>query len=262
MSQVLPLLACSPYSFSYRKRQKCYRLRDVTYWTYLGVLKTVWIWLASNSISINYHEEYYVTGVPPQLLQTSVRLHDVTSQKILLFIVTAVRTSDVMPSWKFLSPWIYRTEILWKSTVVSEEHPFHLQVPRSNATACLAYSSTLYVEATCSSETSVGIQRTTWLYISEIFRTTSVRTLNPTAYLPLLKGFFFLLTLTALTGPWPLSLSSSVPYIFYTDGRTPWTSDIHSTTQSQNKRIHRHSCLEWDSNPRSQRPSERRKYMP
>jgi hypothetical protein len=28
-------------------------------------------------------------------------------------------------------------------------------------------------------------------------------------------------------------------------------------TQTQNKR-HRHPCLQWDSNPRSQRPSERR----
>jgi hypothetical protein len=47
---------------------------------------------------------------------------------------------------------------------------------------------------------------------------------------------------------------------FYTVGRTPWASDqlvarplpTHRTTQTQNKRIHRHSCLQWDSNPRSQ----------
>jgi hypothetical protein len=32
----------------------------------------------------------------------------------------------------------------------------------------------------------------------------------------------------------------------------------HSTTLTQNKRIHRHPCLEWDSNPRSQE-SERTK---
>jgi hypothetical protein len=51
---------------------------------------------------------------------------------------------------------------------------------------------------------------------------------------------------------------------FYTDGRTPWTSDqpvarplpTHRTTQTQNKRTQRHSCLEWDSNPRPQCSSE------
>jgi hypothetical protein len=58
--------------------------------------------------------------------------------------------------------------------------------------------------------------------------------------------------------------------IFYTNGRTPWTSDQHvarplpaqRTTQTQNKNTHRHLCLEWDSNPRSQRSSERRQFMP
>jgi hypothetical protein len=57
--------------------------------------------------------------------------------------------------------------------------------------------------------------------------------------------------------------------IFYTDGTTPWTSDkpvakplpIHRTTQTQNKRIHRHQCLEWDSNPRSRCSRERRQCM-
>jgi hypothetical protein len=56
---------------------------------------------------------------------------------------------------------------------------------------------------------------------------------------------------------------------FYTDGKTPWTSDqpvarplpIHRTTQTQNKRAHRLSCLECDSNPRSQRPNERKQFM-
>jgi hypothetical protein len=55
-------------------------------------------------------------------------------------------------------------------------------------------------------------------------------------------------------------------FILYTDGRTPWTSDkpiarplpTHRTTQTQNKRIHRHPYLEWDSNSRSQRLSKRR----
>jgi hypothetical protein len=57
--------------------------------------------------------------------------------------------------------------------------------------------------------------------------------------------------------------------IFYTVGRTPRTSDkpvarplpIHRTIKTQNKRIHKHSFLEWDSNPRSERPSKRRQFM-
>jgi hypothetical protein len=73
--------------------------------------------------------------------------------------------------------------------------------------------------------------------------------------------------LQPLQGP-GLFLSSVIN--FYTDVRTPWTSDkpvarplpIHRPTQTQNKRIHRHPCLEWDSNPQSQRSSERRQFMP
>jgi hypothetical protein len=33
---------------------------------------------------------------------------------------------------------------------------------------------------------------------------------------------------------------------------------LHRTTQTQNKHTHRHPCIEWDSNPRSQRSSESR----
>jgi hypothetical protein len=66
--------------------------------------------------------------------------------------------------------------------------------------------------------------------------------------------------------PWPLLQFRN---LIYTDGRTPWTGNqavarslpIHRTTQTQNKRIYRYQCLEWDSNPRSQRPSERRHFM-
>jgi hypothetical protein len=62
-------------------------------------------------------------------------------------------------------------------------------------------------------------------------------------------------------GPWPLPQFRN---LFYTVGRTPWTSDqpvarplpTHGTTQTQTKRPHRHPCLEWDSNPRSQYSSE------
>jgi hypothetical protein len=47
-------------------------------------------------------------------------------------------------------------------------------------------------------------------------------------------------------------VSSSVRNLFYADGRTPLTGDqpvarplpTHKTTQTQNKRMHRHPCLE------------------
>jgi hypothetical protein len=59
--------------------------------------------------------------------------------------------------------------------------------------------------------------------------------------------------------------------ILYRVGRAPWTRDqpvampisIHRTTQTQNKGTqYRHPCLEWDSNPWSQRSSEWRQFMP
>jgi hypothetical protein len=56
--------------------------------------------------------------------------------------------------------------------------------------------------------------------------------------------------------------------IFFTVGRTPWTSDqpiarplpTHRTTQTQNNCTHTHPCLKWDSNPRSQCSRERREF--
>jgi hypothetical protein len=55
----------------------------------------------------------------------------------------------------------------------------------------------------------------------------------------------------------------------YTVCRIPWKGDLpvarplptHGTTQIQNKHSHRHSCLEWNANPRSQRSSDRRQFM-
>jgi hypothetical protein len=66
--------------------------------------------------------------------------------------------------------------------------------------------------------------------------------------------------------PWPLIQFRN---LFYTDGRTPWTGDqpvarplpTYRTTQTQNKRTHSYPCLEWNSNPRFQRPSERRQFI-
>jgi hypothetical protein len=75
------------------------------------------------------------------------------------------------------------------------------------------------------------------------------------------------MALQPCVGPWPLLHFRN---LFCTDSRTPWTSDqpvtrpllTHRTTQTQNERTHRHSCLEWDSNTRSQRSSERRQFIP
>jgi hypothetical protein len=60
--------------------------------------------------------------------------------------------------------------------------------------------------------------------------------------------------------------------IFYTVDRTPSTGDqpiakplpAHRTTGQHKHRInaHRHSCLKWDSNARSQSLSGRRRFMP
>jgi hypothetical protein len=75
-----------------------------------------------------------------------------------------------------------------------------------------------------------------------------------------------LLLFNGSSSPFRTQASYSDPYSIFTDGRPPWTSDQpvarqlskHRTTQIQNKHTHRHLCLEWDSNPRSQRPSKPR----
>jgi hypothetical protein len=61
---------------------------------------------------------------------------------------------------------------------------------------------------------------------------------------PVLMLDIFTMALPAHSGPWPL-----IQFLnhFYTDGKTPWTSDEpvtrplpkHRTTQTQNKRIHK-----------------------
>jgi hypothetical protein len=47
--------------------------------------------------------------------------------------------------------------------------------------------------------------------------------------------------------------------LFYTDGWSPWTGD---QPVARPLPTHRHPCLEWDSNPRSQCWSNRRQFMP
>jgi hypothetical protein len=86
---------------------------------------------------------------------------------------------------------------------------------------------------------------------------------------PLIK-FFHSFISGSTTLCWALASSSLTQSFFTLIGRTPWASDqpvarplpTHRTTQTQNKRTHRHSCLEWHSNPRSQGSSERRQFMP
>jgi hypothetical protein len=74
----------------------------------------------------------------------------------------------------------------------------------------------------------------------------------------------------------PYSYGSSLFFSLdlYTIGRTLWTSDRpvarplpkHRTTQTQNNaHTHTHTkqpCPKWDSNPRTQRPRQRRQFMP
>jgi hypothetical protein len=86
------------------------------------------------------------------------------------------------------------------------------------------------------------------------------RGLSSCAVIGLLIDWFIHSTMAVqlFVGPWPLQFRN---LFFYTDGRTPWTGDqpvarplpTRRTTQTQNKRTHKHPCLEWDSNPRSQR---------
>jgi hypothetical protein len=57
--------------------------------------------------------------------------------------------------------------------------------------------------------------------------------------------------------------------IFYIDSRSPWTGDqpvtrplpAHTGQHKYRINAHRHPCLKWDSNPRSQFLSGRRRFM-
>jgi hypothetical protein len=73
---------------------------------------------------------------------------------------------------------------------------------------------------------------------------------------------FYSMALPAHSVSWPLIQFRNH---FFTNGRTLWTSDppvarplaTHGTTQKRRINAHRNPCVKWDSNPRSQRPSER-----
>jgi hypothetical protein len=70
---------------------------------------------------------------------------------------------------------------------------------------------------------------------------------------------------SSLLGP---GLFFSSVIFFYTDGMTPWTSDrpvarpLPTQHKHRRKRTRKHPCLQWDSNLRSQRSSERKQFMP
>jgi hypothetical protein len=115
---------------------------------------------------------------------------------------------------------------------------------RLNSTDCLlrvdsvfACSSALGIQAIFFPETSVHFQQNTFIHHSSM-------------------------ALQPFAGPWFLIQFRN---LFYTDDRTPWTSDqavarllpTHRTTQTQMKRTHRHPCLDWGSNPRIFADSER-----
>jgi hypothetical protein len=90
---------------------------------------------------------------------------------------------------------------------------------------------------------------------------------NPKVHYRFLPFIHSSMALEFFVGPWPFLRFRN---LFYTDDRTIWMSDqpvarpltTHRTTQTQNKRTHRHPWLEWNSNPRSQCSSERRQLMP
>jgi hypothetical protein len=50
--------------------------------------------------------------------------------------------------------------------------------------------------------------------------------------------------------------------VLYTLSTTPWMGDQPITRHTHRMNAHRHPCLEWDLNPRSQCSSERRQFMP
>jgi hypothetical protein len=146
--------------------------------------------------------------------------------------------------------------------------------------SCLAHSSTLKIEATCSSETSVVFQRTFFPKCRLIFRQTTRRYSQEDRNLhnhrcENLKSY----DIWNIVLPVCLSVYSSTVLlldlgrvfsfvILYTVGllgRQISPSQgryLHTEQHNHRPNAHRHPCLEWDSNPRSQRSSERRQFMP
>jgi hypothetical protein len=109
----------------------------------------------------------------------------------------------------------------------------------------------------CSSETSVHI-RSTRRHIPEDGILHSHRRENLDSYT------VYIIFLLWLYSPL-LGLGRFFSFLLpYTVGRTPWKGDqpIARPLPTHRTKSHRHPYLEWDSNPRSQRSSERRQFMP
>jgi hypothetical protein len=96
----------------------------------------------------------------------------------------------------------------------------------------------------------------------------TVQTYIPTRHIKTKQQHTNVLIYLLLCSPFAVPWRLFSFLIFYTASRTSWTADqpfarplpTHRTTQPQTKRAQ--TCLERDSNPRSQRSSERRHFMP
>jgi hypothetical protein len=87
---------------------------------------------------------------------------------------------------------------------------------------------------------------------------------NETACLPLVQLKPWETLFLCLYSPL-LGLGRSFSFlILYTVGRTPWTGDqpVAGPLPTHTIHPHTHPRLQWDSTPRSQRPSERGQFMP
>jgi hypothetical protein len=97
---------------------------------------------------------------------------------------------------------------------------------------------------------------------SPITVSTSSRCLNFLIYLSIYVSVYLSVCLSIylqpFVGPWPLFSF----LILHTVGRAPWSRDQPvARPLPMYKTTHRHPYVEWDSNPRSQRSSERRQFM-
>jgi hypothetical protein len=79
----------------------------------------------------------------------------------------------------------------------------------------------------------------------------------------LVRSFVLVSSTWSIGHPWNASFHFSFLILRHSVGllgRVSSPSQDRYLTQTQN--THRHSCVEWDSNPRSQLSSERRQFMP
>jgi hypothetical protein len=82
-------------------------------------------------------------------------------------------------------------------------------------------------------------------------------------YLSIYLSMYLSMALQSFVGPWPL-----FQFLNPIHSRTPWTGDqpvvsryLHTKQHKHRIKAHKYSCLEWDSKPRSQFSSGRRRFM-